>query len=156
MRNPLIALCGFLVLLAACTLTPKNIGKAYMFALIPAKTVAVASMSGDSLTVALPVAAPELDTYRIALIRDGKRWDYYAGARWSEFLPVLVQDNITKTLEDARLFKTVTTDQAGVKGGQVLKLAIRSFQAEYVAGRAAPVIKIRLVSSLMSLSLIHI
>jgi cholesterol transport system auxiliary component len=141
----ILAICSCFILLASCTLTtPKDTGRAFMFALPPIETAAH-SPSGGSLTVALPVAAPELDTYRIALIRDGKRWDYYAGARWAEFLPVLIQDSLTKTLDDAKLFKTVTTDQTGVRGEQILNVDIRAFQAEYERGRAEPVIKIRLM-----------
>src|SRR3990172_3546164 len=143
----ILVICGGFFLLASCTLTPTDTGRAYMFALTPAQTARQAQI-GDSLTVALPAAAPELDTYRIALIQDDGRWDYYAGARWAEFLPLLIQDSVTKTLEDAKLFKTVATDQAGNRGEQILNVGIRSFQAEYKRGSKEPVVKIRLMVSL--------
>ncbi|MFH1157970.1 MAG: ABC-type transport auxiliary lipoprotein family protein [Pseudomonadota bacterium] len=150
MRKSLI-LCGILTtcLTAACTLAPRDTGRAFMFALAPLEDTRHLS-GADSLIVALPVAAPELDTYRIALVRDGKRWDYYAGARWSEFLPVLVQDNLTKTLEKSGVFKTVTTDGTGISGNRILKTEIRAFHAGYGQGVSAPVVKIRMIASLLS------
>ncbi|MBI3441435.1 MAG: membrane integrity-associated transporter subunit PqiC [Proteobacteria bacterium] len=146
MRKRLLTGC-FLLSLTACTFAPKDTGRAYMFALSPALMTRHAPVN-TSLIVSLPTAAPELDTYRIALTRDSKQWDYYAGARWSDFLPLLVQDSLTKTLEEARLFKAVTTDQAGVDGDQTLKAEIRTFQAEYTPGYAEPTVKIRIVVSL--------
>ena len=142
----LLAMC----LAAACTLAPMNTGRSFMFALTPLKDARHIISSDNSLIVALPVAAPELDTYRIALVRNGKRWDYYAGARWSEFLPILVQDNLTKTLEKSGSFKTVTTDGTGISGNRILKIEIRAFQAEYKQGVTDPVVKIRLIASLLS------
>jgi cholesterol transport system auxiliary component len=139
----ILATCLSFLLLASCTLTPKDTGRAYMFALPPVETAAHAR-SGDSLTVALPLTSPELDTYRIALTRNGGRWDYYAGARWADFLPLMVQDSLTKTLADAKLFKSVSTDQSGADGEEILSAEIRTFQAEYEDKAAAPTIKIRL------------
>lgn len=151
MRNFFI-LSGILAacLVTACTLSPMDTGRSFMFALTPIVDVRHITSGDNSLIVALPVAAPELDTYRIALVRNGKRWDYYAGARWSEFLPILVQDNLTKTLEKIGTFKTVTTDGTGISGNRILKTEIRAFQAEYRQGVATPVVKIRLMVSLLS------
>ena len=142
----ILVLCGCFVLLASCALTtPKDTGRAFMFALPPIETAAPAKAGGDSLTVALPTAAPELDTYRIALSREGKRWDYYAGARWADFLPLMVQDSLTKTLSDAKLFRTAASDMSGSRGEQILNVDIRAFQAEYEIGSKTPVIKISLM-----------
>jgi cholesterol transport system auxiliary component len=142
----ILVLCGCFVLLASCALTtPKDVGRAFMFALPPIETAAAHGRMNDNLTVALPTAAPELDTYRIALSREGKRWDYYAGARWADFLPLMVQDSLTKTLSDAKLFRTAVTDQSGSRGEKILNVDIRAFQAEYEIGSKTPVIKISLM-----------
>jgi cholesterol transport system auxiliary component len=142
-----IVICGLLsIAVAACSLTtPKDTGRAFMFALPPVETAAHARSGGGSLTVALPTAAPELDTYRIALSREGNRWDYYAGARWADFLPLMVQDSLTKTLSDAKLFRTAAGDLSGSRGEKILNVDIRAFQAEYESGSKTPVIKIRLM-----------
>ncbi|MCE9507769.1 MAG: ABC-type transport auxiliary lipoprotein family protein [Alphaproteobacteria bacterium] len=145
----ILALCACFVLLASCALTtPKDTGRAFMFALPPVETAVHAKAGGGSLTVALPTAAPELDTYRIALNREGQRWDYYAGARWADFLPLMVQDSLTKTLSDAKLFRTAATDQSGSRGEKILNVDIRAFQAEYESKTLAPVIKISLMVAL--------
>lgn len=145
-----IVLCGLLsIAAAACSMiTPKDTGRSFMFALPPVETAAPGRPGSSSLTVALPTAAPELDTYRIALSRAGKRWDYYAGARWADFLPLMVQDSLTKTLSEAKLFKTTVTDQADGHSEKVLNIDIRAFQAEYAGKDGAPLIKIRLTARL--------
>jgi len=136
------------VLAAACTLAPRDTGKGFMFVLPPVKTTAHTPM-GNTLTVNMPTTSPQLDTYRIALIRDKKSWDYYAHARWSEFLPSVVQDSLTKTLKDAKLFKTVATDESGISGDLILKTEIEGFHAEYDGENEPPMIKIRMIVSLI-------
>ncbi len=148
MRNKALLALLFLSAVAACSLSPKDMGHAYMFALSPVRVSGQAATDGH-LTVGLPAAAPELDTSRVGLIRDGKVWDYYAGTRWAEFLPVLVQDSMIKTLENTGTFKSVASDQSGVAGGKLLKAEIRSFQAEYVPGKVAPVIRVGIAVSLL-------
>lgn len=149
MRQSII-LCGFLsFLLAACALSPKDLGQAYMFSLGPAKAAAK-THTGARLIVELPTTAPELDTHRISLIRDRGVRDYYAGAKWSDFLPVLVQDSLVRTLEGSGLFKSVAPDQTGLAPDMALKLEIRDFQAEYAKTGAAPVIRVRIVATLLN------
>lgn len=142
MRRGIFFLAIF-ALTASCTLTPRNTGSAHMFILKPAE-VSVAPAAAKNLTVALPQTSSVLDTARVALTRNGKFQDYYADARWADFLPVLVHDNLAKTLS-----RTGVADAAG--GHFILKTDIRAFQAEYTAGRIAPVIKIRMQARLVSL-----
>ncbi len=138
-------------LAAACTLggPPLDTGKAFMFALRPVNVIHQGAQS-ESLVVALPTAAPELDTYRIALIRDDRQWDYYAGARWAEFLPLLVRDNLVRTLGNARHFKAVTSDEAGLEGEKILKTEIGAFHAMYAKGGNIPIIKIQMTATLLT------
>ncbi len=146
MRKPLLALVALAGLAAAsCTLSPRDTGRAFIFALpsVPAAATHVAA-SPDMLTVNLPNVAPELDTARIALVKADGRWDYYAGAKWPDFLPLVVQDNLTQSLAGAHLFRAVTSDQSGTRGEKVLSIAIRDFQAVYDATAKAPVIKVTL------------
>lgn len=143
------SLLGFLLLgmIAACSFAPKDIGHAYMFSLSSPR-VAAQKTAEKTLIVSLPVAAPELDTFRIALNKNDGRWDYYAGARWSDFLPLLVQDSLTKTLEGAKAFQVVTTDQSGVPGDVILKTDLRSFQALYKNSGMPPTIQVKMAISL--------
>jgi ABC-type uncharacterized transport system auxiliary subunit len=139
---------ALVILLAACTFAPRDTGSGFLFALSPASVPAKATRS-ESLIVATPAATAELDTARIALKREDRRWDYYLSARWSDFLPVVVRNNVAKTLQQSGLFTRVATDESGISGDRILKTDIQSFQAEY-AGSGAPVIKIRMVSSLVT------
>lgn len=153
MNQKFVIICGISALLAGCSLAPRNTGSAYMFALSPV-TAVQKERTALRLGVDFPAAAPELDTARIALNRQGKTWDYYAGARWSDFLPVIVQDNIAKTIESAGIFSSVAVD-AGATADEVLKMEIRSFQAEYPPTRAAPVIRVRLQVTLLDRRSLH-
>lgn len=150
-------LLGYGLLLAglvtACTFVPRDTGSGFMFALEPVNVTAAPmdkTLADKVLIVAQPTAIAELDTYRIALKRGGQRWDYYAGARWSDFLPAVVQDDLTKTLDQSGLFKSVTADESGLKGDRILKVEIKKFQAEYAEDSAVPVIRIRMAVSLVS------
>ena len=145
------ALIGFLLaalMLSGCAMTPKDMGAGYMFTLAPEKNIRHAS-AGMRLVVSLPSAAPELDTYRVALIRNGRIQDYYAGARWADFLPVLVQDSLIKTIENSGIFMAAA-DQTGLEGDRILRTEIRIFQAEYKKDRLPPTVKIRMVVSLLN------
>ena len=144
-------ICAILLLglLAACSFTPRDTGSSFMFALQPIEA-AQQKPGAESLVVFMPTTSPELDTYRIALNGNGTRWDYYAGARWSDFLPLLVQDNITKSLAQAQIFKSVSTGDSGLTGDKILKTEIRAFQAEYKTGSTVPIVKISMVVSLVS------
>ena len=151
MRATFAACAMLTLLLASCALTPKDMGQAYMFSLSPAKTVEM-SQTGTRLTVELPTTSPELDTHRIALIRGRGIRDYYAGARWADFLPVMAQDSIIKTLDGTGLFKAVVASQTGLAADMSLKLEIRDFQAEYSKDGAAPIVRVQLVASLVNRS----
>jgi len=138
---------------AACALAPKDVGRAHMFALDPlGLPSSTALASAPALAVALPLSAPDLDTYRIALIHPDGRHDYYAGARWVEFLPLIVQDSLIKTFERAGAFRSVTALQPGIGAGDelTLKVEIRAFQAEYKKPGAAPVVRVNLAATVLS------
>lgn len=138
-----------LTTLAACSLTPRDTGEAYMFSLSPAR-VPSEKKADVPLVVALPSAATELDTARVALLRDQKVWDYYAGAKWAGFLPVMVQDNLVRTLDAAGMFQKVGADDSGLGGKYALRTEIRAFHADYTPRRSAPVIRLWLAASLVN------
>lgn len=137
-----------LAFLSACSFAPQETGAGFMFALEPV-SVGKQGAKTEALTVAIPATSPELDSARIAL-KLGQRWDYYAGARWSQFLPSLVQDRFVKTLDAAGLFKSVAGDETGLTGDKILKTDIRAFEADYAPGALAPVVKIRINASLVT------
>ena len=137
-------------LLVACSLPVRNIPPLTRLALNPIETPQRrATPSGGTVIVDLPSTVRELDTYRIALKKNDRDWDYYAGAGWSNFLPIVVRDDVAKTLQQTRLFKSVVTDKTGQAGDRILKIEIQSFQAEYGAVSAMPVARVRMSVSLV-------
>lgn len=152
-RNPFI-FCIFALALAGCTLAPRNTGNAYMFALAPVTAAPPATASPLRLGVGFPVAAPELDTSRIALKRADGNWDYYAGAKWADFLPVMLQDNIAKSIENTRIFRSVAVN-AGPSADLVLKIEIREFEADYRRSPETPVIRVHLALTLLDHQTAH-
>lgn len=146
-RNPFI-FCIFCLILAGCSLSPRDMGTAYLFSLSPVTGVRPPKILPQRLGVGFPSAAPELDTARIALRRADGVWDYYAGARWADFLPVMVKDNIVKSIENTRVFASVTGD-VGPSSDEILKVEIRAFEADYRRNPAAPVVRVRLALTLL-------
>lgn len=140
-----------LALVAGCTLSPVDTGRGHMFAL---GAVPIAPAAGKPVALVLSVARPTspdtLDTARVALLQDGRRWDYYASARWADFLPDMVQASAVKALSDAKVFRAVMPDDAGVAAGLLLKPDIRAFQAVYETKGQAPVVKVQLEAVLMT------
>ena len=130
----------------ACSLTPKDLGKSHMFNLSSVDSVKY-KKRGGTLIINLPISSLELDTFRIALQRNGNVQDYYAGARWVEFLPSLVQDSLVKSIESSSRFNNVTSDDTVLRGDYALKTEIRSFHAIYT-DQKAPQIKISLMVTL--------
>ena len=72
---------GFLVRLPAVTETPT-----------------VAAKSAPTLEVILPDAPAQLDSRRVGLRRPDGAFDYYAGMRWADFLPLVVQSALVRDL----------------------------------------------------------
>lgn len=136
------------LILSACSFEPRETGSGFRFAL-ESVSVETHNPQPESIAVMMPSTSPELDTRRIAL-RINHRWDYYAAARWSDFLEELVQDNFTKTLDDSHLFKSVAAVDSGLTSDKILKTEIRSFQADYSSADAAPLIKINMSVNIVS------
>ncbi|MBI1214985.1 MAG: hypothetical protein GC185_04095 [Alphaproteobacteria bacterium] len=151
-KRTVLMVFALLAVLAGCHLTPVDTGRSYMFALRPdfAPPAPASKAVAASLTVGLPVAPDALDTYRVALLRGGGVWDYYAGARWADFLTGMVQDSLVKSIETTQVFDNVASDAAGLTGGLILKPEIRAFNAEYGPGGDRPVIHVRIVATLMT------
>lgn len=101
-----------------------------------------------ALTVELPEAEATIDTRRISLRRSDGATDYYAGARWTEFLPVMVRDALTGSLVNARLTQSITTDEVPAQGPYHLSLVIEEFQAIYANSGQPPLIRIHLQARL--------
>jgi cholesterol transport system auxiliary component len=121
----------------------------YVIAPLPPATSAAASAASYvDLAFGRPVVAPGLDTQRIAVLR-GRELDYYRRVQWSGTTTEIVQAFLVDSLQDQLLFRSVTAEQARVAGPYILDTEVRDFQAEYVAGRSAPRVRVTIVGRLV-------
>ncbi len=103
------------------------------------------------LGIALPAAAPGLDTNRIALLRNNNQLDYYFGARWGGTAPQVVQTFLIDTMQAQQGFKSIATESARIDAEYLLELQLKDFQAEYTGEDTPPVVKITLGGNLISI-----
>jgi len=124
-------------------------GTAYVLAPAPAAPQASASAASDvDLSIGRPDMAPGLDTQRIAVLK-GRQLDYYRAARWGGSAVEVVQTLLVDSLQDQKLFRSVTSEQARVAGDYTLDVEVRDFQAEYPSENAAPSVHVTVVGRLI-------
>ena len=100
------------------------------------------------VAISRPDLAPGLDTDRIAVLKE-RQLDYYRGVRWGSRAIEMIQTLVVDSLEDQRLFRSVTPEQARVAGDYVLDLQVRDFQAEYTPSATAPTVHVALIGRLI-------
>ena len=119
------------------------------YVLAPAPAAAETTNAAPvDISVSRPDLAPGLDSDRIAVLR-GRLLDYYRGVRWGTRVIELIQTLVVDSLEDQKLFRSVTAEQARVAGDYVLDLQVRDFQAEYADRADRPVVHVALVGRLI-------
>ncbi len=102
-----------------------------------------------AISVARPGAAPALDTDRIAVVQPDSRFDYFAGVRWSEPAPQMLQQQLVRALADDGRFEAVVAAPSRVPADLLLDVELRSFEAVYAADGAAPVVRVEMQVSLV-------
>jgi cholesterol transport system auxiliary component len=107
---------------------------------------------GDSLAAALVVARPRapasLDTDRIAVVEPEHGFDHYAGVRWSEPAPQMLQRVLVDALAADGHYATVVAAPARVPSEYLLDVELRQFEA-VGAGEAGPTVRVRLQATLV-------
>lgn len=135
MRIGLLAVLAMLC--AACSgslfdsETPVPVG--YVIAPAPAGSLTGAPTTPADLSIGRPDFAPGLDTDRIAVLK-GRQLDYYRGARWGGRTVEVVQTMLVSSLNDQKLFRSVTSEQARISGDYMLDIEVRHFEADYANG----------------------
>jgi cholesterol transport system auxiliary component len=147
-----LCMIALLASLAACagSLLSSKIPPAtiYVLAAAPANG-ATSSVSNVDLAVAQPAVTPGLDTDRIAVLHEARRLDYYQEAQWGATLSQVTQALVIGTLQNQKLFRSVTSEQARVTANYLLDFEVRDFQAEYANDSSAPTIRVTLAGSLI-------
>ena len=93
--------------------------------------------------------APMLDNDRIAVIREGRIVDHYAGARWAAPLDELVRRFLEQSFENRFGPVVLRQGESRLPPSYTLAITIHDFQAEYDKETSLPpVVKIGMIVSL--------
>ena len=90
-----------------------------------------------ALAVARPRAASSLDTERIAVVRAGSGFDYFAGVRWSDPAPQMLQQLLVDALVADARFATAVAAPSRVPAELLLDVELRRFEAVYATRSAS-------------------
>jgi cholesterol transport system auxiliary component len=97
-----------------------------------------------SLRISRPLAAPGLNSDRIALLRPENRLDYYAGSRWSATLPEVISQLQLSVFQSDPVWSAVADDRSNFNADYLLQTSIERFAAQYAADGGPPLIRIDL------------
>jgi cholesterol transport system auxiliary component len=117
----------------------------------PAANSTRSAASQVDIAIGRPDVAPGLDTSRIAVLR-GRQLDYYRDVQWGGNTLEVVQALLVSSLQDQKLFRSVTSEQARVAGAYMLDSEVRDFQAEYAGTTAAPTVRVTVVGRLIRIA----
>jgi cholesterol transport system auxiliary component len=154
LRALLLGCCGLIVGCSTSSLLDSELPVPTSYVLAPLAPASAATESAASqvdLAISHPDAAPGLNTVRIAVMR-GRELDYFRGVQWGGSTPDVVQALLVASLQDQKLFRSVTPEQTRVAGAYMLDVEVRDFQAEYREGREAPQAHITLLARLIRIN----
>ena len=103
--------------------------------------------SAASVEVLRPSAAPGLESEGIAVMRAGRRLDFYTDARWAARAPEMLQALVIDSLRSAGRFAAVESDAEPFAAQYVLSLELQHFEAVY-GNAGPPTIRVALVGTL--------
>jgi len=83
------------------------------------------------LTIEEPVASGGLDNNRIALRPHSTKLQFFAGARWTERAPKMVQTLLIESFENSNKIVAVGRQSIGLRSDFTIKTELREFQAEH-------------------------
>ena len=145
------ALAGCMVLGACAALQLATADPPRLYNLTPKSTfVGGLPTVPGRLSVEVPTATAGLNSARIALRPTPTTLEYYAGARWVDVVPVMIQNLLLESLDNTGRIDVLGREVVGVRADLALLTHVREFQAEYdTAG--APLVRVRLQARLVRL-----
>jgi len=147
MRSRALILAGSCLALTACgSLLDSTLPAPQAYILrLPAHTAsAPAATAAGSLLVQRPEAGPGLASEKIALLRSGQRFDFYAASLWAAPAPDLVESVLVDRLRDTGLFSAVFDDSSPYAPAYNLRCGMRRFEADYTTGGKVPTVHVAL------------
>ena len=112
----------------------------------------VLAAGGEPLPLALAVARPRsvssLDTERIAVVEPGGGFGYFAGVRWADTAPQMMQALLVQALTADGRFATTVAAPSRVPTDLLLDVELRRFEAAY-PGSGVPRVRVELQATLV-------
>ncbi len=145
-RRGLLAGGACLLLLSGCSglIGPSN-PPPQIYVLQPEfRALGDASAVNWQLAIAAPDASESLDTARVALHR-GANLDYFADARWTDAVPMLIQAKLVEAFEKSTKIPAVAATSDAVRADFVLETTLRDFEARYDSQNGPPTIVVDIV-----------
>jgi len=109
--------------------------------------------AGDTLPLALGVARPRsvssLDTERIAVVRAGGGFDYFAGMRWADAAPQMLQSLLVRAFTADGRFAAAVASPSRVPTDLLLDVELRRFEAVYATDDAQARVRVELQATLV-------
>lgn len=108
---------------------------------------------GDTLPLALgvtrPRAASSLDTERVAVARPGGGFDYFAGVRWADTAPQMLQQLLVQAFTADGRFAATVASPSRVPTDLLLDVELRRFEAVYSSADGPPRVRVELQATLV-------
>lgn len=153
-RHHCAAACAIALLaalLAACGSLLPSAPSVQLYTLTPKSTFdqSIAPVSWQ-LTIEEPLGAGGLNTMRIAVRPTPTRLEYFAGARWTERAPQMVQTLLVESFENSGKIVAVGRQAVGLRSDYGLQVEMREFQAEYFRSQQTPDVRVRLNAKIVT------
>lgn len=96
------------------------------------------------LIIEEPIAAGGLGTNRIALRPRATELKFFAGARWTERAPKMIQTLLVESFENTNKIIAVGRQSIGLRADFTLKTELREFQAETSTDNGVTMVRVRI------------
>ena len=101
------------------------------------------------LTIEEPVASGGLDNNRIALRPHSTKLKFFAGARWTERAPKMIQTLLIESFENTNKIVAVGRQSIGLRSDFTIKTELREFQAEHDTESKTFTVRVRINAKLV-------
>lgn len=98
-----------------------------------------------------PTAVGGLNTNRVARRPVPTELQYFAAARWTERLPLMVESVFVEAFEASGVETISTRESAGIPADYRIQIEIRAFEAEFYGGATRPDVHVRLMVKIVRL-----
>jgi cholesterol transport system auxiliary component len=115
----------------------------------PPETQAAPAARQRSLQVLRPLAAPGLESDRIAVLQAGHRLSYYRSSRWAVALPDMFESFAVGRLQGRGAGAPLEGSRTTFPADYVLQLTILRFEADYTERSGAPIVEVVLSAVLV-------